>query len=226
MIAVEERTLLENGTQLATTARGLVIIDDAGYSEAGEFARTIKTQQKEVKDYFAPMKEAAHKAHAAICAREKEMLAPLMEAEKCLKNAMSSYVMRVREEARRQEEELRRRAQEEADRKLAEAIKAQDSGDTAAAEIALAHAAVADQMAASASVSVAQPTVSGVSTSTAYEIVSIDESQVPVDLNGVVIRPVDTAAVMKLIKMTEGKIQIPGIQYRETVRMAVTSRRT
>lgn len=53
------------------------------------------------------------------------MLDPLLKAEKTCKMQMTEYLRRKQEEARRQEELMRRLAQEEAEKKLAEAIKAE-----------------------------------------------------------------------------------------------------
>ena len=50
----------------------------------------------------------------------------------------------------------------------------------------------------------------------------MDHDTVPISVSGVVIRPVDEKAIMKLIKASNGTIQIPGIKYRETVRMSVS----
>ena len=53
-----------------------------------------------------------------------------------------------------------------------------------------------------------------------WEITDIDLSKVPTSIAGVLIRPVDTAAVMKLIRASKGAIQIEGITYRETAKMS------
>lgn len=223
--STEERDLLDSNALLVTNSRTLVVTTDEQYQEAAEFARTVKTQQKNVKEYFQPMKDAAHKAHAAVCERERELLAPLLTAEKACKDAMSEYIRVKQEEARRQEEELKRAAQAELERQLAEAAKAEASGNLEAADDAISQAIVAEQISETASVVSQSPKVAGVSTSVDYEIVSVNDALVPVDVNGCVIRPVDTKTVMKLIKASKGTIKIPGIVYRETVRMSVSSRR-
>ncbi len=47
-------------------------------------------------------------------------------------------------------------------------------------------------------------------------ITSIDLDKVPVTALGVLIRPVDERAVMKLIRDSHGTVNIPGITYAET----------
>lgn len=220
-----ELVLLEKGHELEGQSRGIVVTNDDEYACAGAFAREVKTQQKTVQDYFKPLKDAAHKTHQMLCARENEFLKPLKSAEDACKAAMTAYTRKKQEEARRQQEEMRRLAREEADRKLAEAEAAQKNGDAKAMESAIQEAIVADQIGATQFVSCSAPKVSGISQKTDWEIVSIDDKEVPIDLNGCMLRPVDTKAVMSLIRATKGQVKIPGVVYRETVKMSVTSRR-
>lgn len=206
-------------------AEALILDNDDDYEKAAEFTQGVKANMKEVKDYFAPMKEAAHKAHAEICARENQMLAPLVKAEKQCKNAMSDYIRKKQELARQQEAEMRRLAEAEAEAALQQAIEKEAAGDMLGAEMAMQQAAVADQIKDAAVVVDAAPKVSGISTSTDYEIVGIDDRAVPISVGGAVLRPVDEKAVLRLIKAHKGQIDIPGVTFRETVRMSVSSRR-
>lgn len=73
----------------------------------------------------------------------------------------------------------------------------------------------------SGSIQAQTPKAAGVSQSKTWEIVSIDSSKVPVSFEGVEIRPVDVKAVMRLIKESKGTIQIPGVQYRDSVSISV-----
>ena len=63
--------------------------------------------------------------------------------------------------------------------------------------------------------------VKGVSSSKDWELVSVNESKVPIDVAGTIIRPVDTGAIMRLIRASKGTIQIPGVSYKEVVKMSV-----
>ena len=219
-----EKELLQKGALIESDAKQLVIRNDEEYGEAAEFAKTIAARKKIVTDYFAPMKKAAHDAHKQVCDRETQALAPLKSAEQMCKRAMGAYQMKKQEEARRQEAELRRLAQEEANKKLAEAMSHESAGNEQAAQEAMSQAIVADQMGASVYVSGSAPKVKGGSSSKDYEIVSIDDRLVPIDVNGAVIRPVDQAAIKRLIKASGGKIEIPGVVYRETVSISVSGR--
>ena len=50
-----------------------------------------------------------------------------------------------------------------------------------------------------------------------------DWSKVPVSLVGIELRPVDKAAVLRLIKMSKGQVEIPGIKFRETYTTSVST---
>ena len=84
---------------------------------------------------------------------------------------------------------------------------------------------MAEQVGSNTVVQAFAPKVAGISTSKDYEIILMDHNAVPITVSGVVIRPVDEKAIMKLIKASNGTIQIPGIKYRETVRMSVSGGR-
>jgi hypothetical protein len=45
-----------------------------------------------------------------------------------------------------------------------------------------------------------------------------------VSLIGIELRPVDKAAVLRLIKMSKGQVEIPGIKFRETYTTSVSTR--
>lgn len=85
----------------------------------------------------------------------------------------------------------------------------------------MAEAEVLDDVAKSGKVGAAVPKAAGISTSKAWKITSIDIAQVPVEIAGAIIRPVDEKAVMALIKATKGSIKIPGIIYEETTNISV-----
>ena len=118
-------------------------------------------------------------------------------------------------------EAMRKLAEQEMNRKLEEAARAEAAGDTAGAEFAMVEAEVMEGVSISGSIQAQTPKAAGVSQSKTWEIVSIDSSKVPVSFEGVEIRPVDVKAVMRLIKESKGTIQIPGVQYRDSVSISV-----
>ena len=79
-----EEALCQEVTDIEFQAGAITIDTEDDYKEAAQFGRLLKQRTAEVKDFWKPLKEAAHKAHAEICAREKAMLQPLSNAEKIL----------------------------------------------------------------------------------------------------------------------------------------------
>ncbi len=119
-----------------------------------------------------------------------------------------------------EEEEMRREAEAERERKLNEAA-ALKRGKAEEAEAVLLDAQVVESVAASATVVMNTPKTKGVSNARDWELESIDHEKVPIVFSGMVIRPVDEKAVMRLIRASKGTIQIPGIRYRETVKVSI-----
>lgn len=218
--AMDENVLKTQTIGLEVRADALSVTNDEEYQDAAEFLKVLKEQAGKVKDFFKPIKDAAHKAHKEICDREKMMLEPLTRAETVIKKATSGYLVEQERKRREAEEQARKAAKAEADRRMAEAIELENQGRVEEAAAAMEEAEIID------SATVAIPTspvnkVKGVSYSRDWEIVSIDEPRVPMDVAGSVIRPVDTGAVMRLIRASKGSIKIPGVTYKETVKMSV-----
>lgn len=221
-VADEERKLSTQVSDIEFRAESIVIKDAETYEQAADFIKEVKRKIKSVKDFFKPMKDQAHKAHAEICRRENEMTEPLSNAEKILKQSMGNFAA-IQERKRREEEERARlEAERIAKEKLEEAIAADEAGDDEGREIAMLDAAYAEQIASNPSPivqDVASP--KGVSKKKDWEIVSIDEDKVPVDVAGIVIRPVDDKAIMRLIRNSKGKVKIDGVTYKEIVSISV-----
>lgn len=218
---VDEQQLTRDVTDIEFKAESLVIQSDADYATAGEFGKMLKKKASQVTTFFKPMKDSAYQAHKAVCDREKAMLAPLRNAEKTVKQAMSAYVAEQERKRREAEEAARRAAEAERERKIQEASELEAAGDKEGAEAAFEEAAIMDDAASYAVVpAAATPKVAGVSTSKDWEIVQIDPKMVPLAVAGVEIRPVDQAAVMRLIRTSKGRIEIPGITYRQVAKMS------
>ena len=211
----EEQALSRQVTSIEARAASLVVTNDAEYGVAAEFGKTIKNQAATVMEFFKPMKESAHQAHKAICDREKTMLTPLKNAEAIIKKTMGGYVEEKERERKAQEEALRLAAARERERLLSEAAEKSKAGDEAGAEETLNEAVLLDQASSFTAPAVAKPKVAGVSTRRDWEIVEVDESVVPVNLLGMVLRPVNESAVRSLIRSSKGTIQIPGVKYKE-----------
>ena len=220
-VTEQEKTLSKQVTEIEFQASAITIKSEEDYQNAAGFGRMLKQRTSDVKEFWKPMKDAAHKAHAEICSKEKAMLQPLTNAEKILKNTMGAYVAEQDRKRREAEEAARRAAQEEVDRKMQEAIDLDAVGDAAGAELAMMEAEIMDDMSESVAVAGAKPKADGASTSKDWEIVDIDTNLVPTSVAGVEIRPVDRAAVMRLIRASKGSIKIEGVTYKEVVKIAL-----
>lgn len=218
--ANKEMEIKQEVGQVELRAKGIIISTDVEYQEAAELAKEIKSKAGFVTDFFKPMKDSAYQAHKAVCDREKQMLEPLQNAEKTLKKSMTAYIQDQERKRLELEAKMKREAEEEKERKLNEAIELEAQGKSEEAEAAMLDAQFTEN-AGKGTVVMATPKVSGVSNSKDWEIESIDHGKVPVNISGVEIRPVDEKAVMRLIRASKGKIQIPGIAYKEILKVSI-----
>lgn len=218
---VKEEEIQQNVSMVEVRAKAMTITSNEDYEKAAEFGQQIKAQAKVVTDFFKPMKDNAYKAHKAVCDREKTMLKPLQEAEKILKKSIAAYQKEQEQKKRELEEKMRLVAEAEKEKKLNEAAALEEEGNQEAAETALMEAQMVETVAASAAVVMDTPKAKGVSSSKDWEIESIDHQKVPVMFSGMEIRPVDEKAVMRLIRASKGSIRIPGITYKETIKVSI-----
>lgn len=219
----EENKLGRQVSLIEQKAESVVVNSDDGFAYAGELTKQVKQMQAKVTDYWEPMRKTTYEAYKSVTDHKKEMLDPLASAEKILKKKMGAYTLQKEKERREREEELRRQAEAEMNRKLEEAAKAESAGDAFGAEMAMTEAEVMENVATTATIKTEAPAAKGVSTSKTWKITHIDSLEVPTHVQGVEIRPVDEKAVLRLIKATKGKIQIPGVTYEEDVTISVRS---
>lgn len=217
----KEEEIQQEASLVEIRAKEMVISTDAEYEQAAEFGRQIKTKAKVVTDFFKPMKDSAYQAHKAVCDREKTMLKPLQEAEKILKKSMSGYFQEKERKRKELEMKLQREAEAERERMLNEAAALEAEGKTEEAEDVLMDAQLTESVATQATVIMDVPRAKGVSSGKDWEIETIDHEKVPVNFSGVEIRPVDEKAIMRLIRASKGSIKIPGIKYKETIKMSI-----
>lgn len=210
-------------TNLEGHVTTMVVNTTEDYEKAADLAKSVKQMKKNVTDYWEPVRVATKNAYDEVLARKKAMLTPLDTAERLLKSKMSAFVAEAERKEKQREAELRRLAAEEMDKKLEEAAEAEKNGDEVGVEFAMTQAEIMQEAATTIlpKKNVSTPKVSGVSTSKAWRITSIDNSKVPTKIMGTMIRPVDEKAVMALIKASKGTIEIPGIEYEETVSISV-----
>lgn len=177
--AVMEKELEVKALTLKDQATAMVVNDVTQYAAAGELGKSIKELRAKIVTYFKPLKESAFAAHKAITAKESEELKPVDEAIAILRDTMNAFTReqeRIRQEAERKaRQEAEAAAEKERQRLLAQAIKAEEKGQTEKAEEKLEQA----EMVYTAPVTVA-PTVAKTVATSAGNITQAKEVQVTV----------------------------------------------
>jgi len=199
-------------TELGTRTEELRITDQQSYEQAVEIGREITGKIKAVKEWFAPMKEAAHKAHKAVCDQEKAMLGDLEKNKKIIAREVARYATEQDQIRQKAETEAKILRDQERTALLEKAAELDAQGKTVEAEMMLTDAALVE---AASPVTGAMQKTEGVQFREDYEIEVENAHLVPCVIMGVEIRPVDLAAVKKLAKATNGEIKIPGIRIRK-----------
>ena len=208
-----EKQLQESGTAMIERAKTMVITSHDDYEEAGKALVEIKTRMKQVTDYWKEPKAQAASAHKTICNKEKEMLSPLNEAEKIIKNAMVLYQSAVEKARREAEEEARRQKQAETDRLLVKAMKAEANGDDQTADINMAMAQMIEDMPATPAVM--SPSASGTYIRKTWKARVTNPMLVPAYSGGIELREIKMSALNQIAKMTNGTVKIDGVEFYE-----------
>lgn len=206
--------LIQKGNnELLNELKSIIITNQEEYENAATFVKKVKDSNKKVKEYWKPLKDQAAKTHKELVSKEKDMLTPLEEAEKILKQKMTEYVEIQEEKARQEALELKKKQEELAMQQLEEAEKLRNDGDEISAAMAEQNALVIDSLNTNISSSVQK--VDGVSYRTDYDVEIIDDKKVPSYIGGIEIRQINVQAIKKLAKATKGKIEIDGIKIIE-----------
>jgi hypothetical protein len=125
----ENKKIEESALALSAKAKATLVVNQEGYDCACAMLRDLATLDRRIVEHHSPIKDAAHKAHAAACAAEKKLRDPVREAVGILKRAIGSWEQeqeQKRLQAQRQAEAIRAKAEEEA--RLALAVEAEQHG--------------------------------------------------------------------------------------------------
>lgn len=218
MNELTEVSVNQQALSIEEQAQAVQITNNAQYESAAEMLKQIKAAKKQVEDYWKEPIQKAFEAHRALTSKKSAMTNICDSAEKILKGKMLTYSQNIESERRAAEEAARKAAQEEADRLLAEAAKAEESGDTMQATVNM---AMAEQMASiKPAVQVVAPKVSGVSTKKVWKVKITDEKSVPSYVAGICIRPVDEKALLQLRKLNPN-VEIAGVSFYQDSTLAV-----
>jgi hypothetical protein len=194
-----------------------VVQDQESLDRAMDLLKQVKGMAKRVDEFFGPFEAAAKKTLDEIRGRKKVLKSPLQAAETVIKGKIGDYQIELDRQRKRLEEEAQRAAAAAAERSMDEAVAAEESGDLGAAEYALVEAEMAEDAALHMTVEGVKAKSSGLTLSKDYEIVSIDESKLPLYVDGVQMWKTPWEAnIKRLIKMKNGNVEIPGVVFKET----------
>jgi hypothetical protein len=138
-LTVDTSQVAQRASTFPNQARALAtIVDKPSYTAAAEFLKGVKALRKEIADTFDPHISRAFQAHRALCTEKSTAEAPLTEAERVIKDAMTKYDTDQKElelaELRRQQEVARQQlAAQRLDEAVALEEAAQATGDAALA---------------------------------------------------------------------------------------------
>ncbi len=116
-------------------AKLIAVTDNDSMERANQFKLDIKAMMKEVDDWFKPIADKAFQAHRAITGKWNETKAPLKAADDHLTNQVKLYLAECRRIQEAEEARLREIARkEEEERRLAEAEELEKEGRPEEAE--------------------------------------------------------------------------------------------
>lgn len=216
-----EQKLGQEVSLIEQKASAVAVETDDDYVVAAELTKQVKQMQKQVTDYWEPMRKSTYEAYTAVNKHKKQMLDPLESAEKILKRKIGDFTKKREQERLRQEEAMRKAAQAAMNQKLEEAAKAESEGDAIGAEFAMAEAELMEGVSMNGGIQARAPKVKGVSKTKTWKITSIDSEKVPINFAGMELRPVDEKLVLQLIKTSKGTISIPGVTYEEDINISI-----
>lgn len=142
-LAVQQQT-----NDLAATALSFSVATTEAHVSGQELIISIGAMRKQVTEFFAPMKTAAHAAHKAVCDKESQILKPLLDAQRELSTKLMAFERQVEADRRATQERLRIEAQAAAEAEakaeserlaLEDAVELEAAGDIAGAEAVLAN---------------------------------------------------------------------------------------
>jgi len=191
-------------SNISQQAMAMTVTDIVSYQEAGRVLLAFKEMDKNIKTYFKPLKDAADKAHKAICDREKEELAKLSPGLNYLNKAMTAYNIEAGRKRREEEERLRQIAvKAEEEERLQAAIQAEKEGEPEVAEAILSESVYVPPPI----VETQAPKIAGLTMRDNWKFLIIDEKLIPREY----LMP-DEIKIGKVVRALKEKTAIAGIK--------------
>lgn len=203
----EENQLIEKGSTLVEMANGINVTCQEDLENAAGFLKEIKETQKRIKEYWQEPIKNAYETHKKLKAKENEMLEPLQNSEKIIKNKIADYNLYMEQRKREEEQRIRAEQEKQALEQLQEAEKLRAAGNEVEAQITEENAIAMNQVEVSVDSGIEK--VEGLSFRKDYEITITDATKVPAYINGTELRKIDLTQIKRFIKMTNNGVQIP-----------------
>lgn len=220
---VEVKELEQEISPVVAKANEIVITNPQQYEYAASHLTLVKGAIKKVKEYWGPLCDAAHKSWKGLTGKRGEMLSPLEQAEKILKNKQIAYNQeqqrKAAEEQRRLQAEADARAERERQRLLKEAEKLKTP------ELKEERLRQAEEVEAPVvTVQTEVPKVQGQSFRKTWKAEIVDKKAFVEaalkDDNLLAFLEIDMSKMNKLAAATKGQINYPGIKFFEDTSMA------
>lgn len=221
LVVNEEVAQRESANEVMAEIALFSVNTQQDYNNAAELLKDIKSRSNKIADYWKTLKGNAHQAWKQICDKEKELLAPFAQAETNIKGKMVGFQKQKMEEERLLREEQERWKREEAEKLLKLAVEAEKEGKIENAEYLVEAAQETAQIVFAAPKVEKTPDTAVRKT---WKARVINESLVPIEVMGTVIRPVDLSALDKLAKFSKGSTEVPGIEFYEDITIAARTR--
>lgn len=199
---IEVNTLALSVPDQARQIAAITTAED--YTRAGNILLTIKEIRKKIENTFRPIKQKMDAAKKEVLDQEKAADKPLAEAEAYIKPLISGYLAEQERIRKAEEDRLREIARkEEEERRLAEAIAAEQSGEKEVAEEIISAPVQPPPVVVPKTV----PKVSGVSMMKQWKFRITDINKVPRQY-----LMVDEQKVGGVVRALKDQANIPGIE--------------
>jgi uncharacterized protein with gpF-like domain len=205
--------------KIGDQAKSIVIKGAEDYTAAVQLTKATKIASNQITKFFKPAKDEANAVVKEIREEEKKLLSPLQSAESDIKTKILDYQRAEQERQRAEQEIIAERKRKEAEKLMEMAIEAESDGNAIesailqeqAVEVELTPVVTQDFV----------PTVAGASVRKTWTAEIEDESKIPIEINGMMIRPVDTKLLNSLASSTKGTMKIPGVRFYQKETLAI-----
>lgn len=211
--------LKEQVDLIKATAESIIISNEDELKIATDFIKDVKQKQKVVKEFYEPMVKATKESYDKVKAERDNLLKPLQETEKEMRDLMNDYNNKLLQ-LKKAEEERQKKEREAQQRKLLEAQQNIIDGNTEKAQEQMQEIMNSTTLSEK---TINIPKVSGMTTRTTYKIEITDITKIPTTLNNVPLVELSKVGKdyllqqYKIMKALDKEFTVPGIEIKEEV---------